>query len=175
MIKAGRWLLLILLVRWTAIFLLWPMRQDVVGASFLHLPNLIFHEAGHFLFAPFGEFMMTLGGSLNQVLIPIVCMIAFLTPASYNLYGAAVMLWWAGENMLDVAIYMNDARSLQLMLLGGPADEVEGHDWEKLLTMTNSLHLDHRIAWTTHWIGAAMMFAGIIWGAAVALNTSEDE
>ena len=167
---AGRALLLVLLLRWTLIFLLWPMRQDVVGASFLHLPDLIFHEAGHFIFAPFGEFMTTLGGSLNQVLIPLICMGAFLTEASYNPFGAAVMLWWTGENLLDVAIYINDARSLQLMLLGGPADAVEGHDWEHILTMTNSRHLDQRIAWTVHVIGALMMAAGIVWGAVIALK-----
>jgi hypothetical protein len=30
--------------------------------------NLPFHEAGHILFSPFGDFLMTLGGSLTQVL-----------------------------------------------------------------------------------------------------------
>jgi hypothetical protein len=167
---AGRALLLVLLIRWTLIFLFWPMRQDVIGASFLHTISIPFHEAGHFIFSPLGDFMMTLGGSLNQVLIPLICLGAFLSEASYNLFGAAVMLWWAGENLLDVAIYINDARSLQLMLLGGPADAVEGHDWEHLLTMTNSLHLDHRIAWTAHAIGALMMAAGIVWGAMIAIK-----
>jgi hypothetical protein len=32
-------LLLLLLVRWTWLFLAWPMPQDVVGSSFLHLPQ----------------------------------------------------------------------------------------------------------------------------------------
>ena len=94
------------------------MREDVIGASFLHLINLPFHEAGHILFSPFGEFMTTLGGSLAQVLVPIVCAGAFLT-TSWNPFGAAVMGWWAGENLLDVAIYINDARALQLTLIGG--------------------------------------------------------
>jgi len=168
---AGRALLLVLLLRWTLIFLLWPMRQDVIGASFLHAISIPFHEAGHFIFSPFGDFMTTLGGSLNQVLIPLICLGAFLSEASYNLFGAAVMLWWAGENLLDVAIYINDARALELILLGGHTGaEVEGHDWEHLLTMTHSLHLDHRIAWTAHVIGALMMAAGIVWGATIAIK-----
>ena len=64
--RAGRIVLLLLLLRWTWMFLAWPMREDVIGASFLHLINLPFHEAGHILFLPFGEFMTTLGGSLTQ-------------------------------------------------------------------------------------------------------------
>ena len=120
------------------------MREDVIGASFLHLINLPFHEAGHILFSPFGEFMTTLGGSLLQVLVPLICAGAFLT-TQWNPFAAAVMGWWAGENLMDVAIYINDARALQLTLIGGQTGaEVEGHDWEHILLMTNSLHLDHR-------------------------------
>jgi hypothetical protein len=36
---------------WTALWL-------GLAGSFLHLINLVFHEAGHVLFAPFGSFMM---------------------------------------------------------------------------------------------------------------------
>src|SRR2546422_10034560 len=108
---AGRVLLLVLLVRWTLLFLLWPMRDDVVGSSFLHVISIPFHEAGHVIFAPFGDLMMSLGGSLNQILIPVVCLVAFLTAKNFNPFAAAVMLWWAGQNFVDVAIYINDARS----------------------------------------------------------------
>ena len=38
--------------------------------NFLHLIDLVFHEAGHVIFAFFGRFIAVLGGSLNQVLIP---------------------------------------------------------------------------------------------------------
>src|SRR5713226_4543123 len=109
MVRAGRFLLLVLLAYWTVLFLVRPMRQDVIGASFLHLISLPFHEAGHIIFSPLGDFMTTLGGSLAQVLVPVVCLVAFLMPASRNLFGAGVMCWWAGENFLDVAMYANDA------------------------------------------------------------------
>ena len=168
---AGRCILLALLLRWTLIFLFWPMRQDVVGDSFLHLISIPFHEAGHIIFSPFGDFMTTLGGSLTQILIPLVCLGAFLTQASYSPFGAAVMLWWAGENMLDVAIYINDARALQLILLGGHTGaEVEGHDWERILTMMGALHRDHQFAWTVHAVGALMMIAGLVSGATIAFK-----
>ena len=136
----------------------------------LHLINLPFHEAGHILFSPFGEFMTTLGGSLMQVLVPIVCAVAFLT-TSRNPFGAAVMGWWAGENLLDVAIYINDARALQLTLIGGQTGaEVEGHDWEHILAMTNSLHLDHRIAMAVQFVGALLMTASLVWAAVIAVR-----
>lgn len=163
--RAGRLLFLLLLAWWTWRFLVWPMREDVIGSSFLHVVSLPFHEAGHIIFSPFGLFMMTLGGSLTQVLVPVICGIAFLT-TSPSPFGAAVMCWWAGENLMDVAVYINDARSLTLILLGGHTGaEVEGHDWERILQMTNlSIH-DHQIAWTVHGIGAVMMVGALVWGA----------
>src|SRR5205823_14527012 len=166
-------LLLLLLVRWTWLFLAQPMRQDVIGDSFLHLISLPFHEAGHIIFSPLGEFMTALGGSLAQVLVPIACLAAFVT-TSWNPFGAAVMCWWAGENLLDVALYANDARSLQLVLLGGHTGaEVEGHDWERILQLTNLLPYDHRIAWTTHIVGALVMIGALIWGTYLTFRKSE--
>ena len=170
MIRAGRLILIALLVRWTWLFIVWPMRQDVIGASFLHLIDLPFHEAGHIFFAPFGDLMTSLGGSLTQVLVPIVCLAAFLT-TSPNPFGAAVMCWWAGENLQDVAIYINDARALQLVLIGGHTGaEVEGHDWEHILQLTGALHRDHQIADLAQWSGAVLMVAGLAWALVVTLK-----
>jgi len=164
----GRIVLLVLLARWTVVFLLWPMREDVIGGSFLHLINIPFHEAGHFIFAPFGDLMTSLGGSLTQVLIPLVCLVAFLRVQNFSPFAAAVMLWWTAENLLDVAIYINDARSLQLVLIGGfTGMEVEGHDWEHILQLTGLLHRDHQIAWTTHAIGAVLMCAAMVWAGII--------
>ena len=70
----------------------------------LHLPNLVFHEAGHVIFSPFGRFMTVLGGSLFQCLVPIALAIAFLRQD--DRFGAAVCSWWAGQNLLDVAPYV---------------------------------------------------------------------
>ena len=150
------------------------MREDVIGATFLHSINLPFHEAGHVLFSPFGEFMTTLGGSLMQVLVPIACGVAFLT-SHWNPFAAAVMGWWAGENLMDVAIYINDARALQLTLIGGQTGaEVDGHDWERLLTLTNSLHLDHRLANIAQFLGAAVMIGCLLWALAVTLKAKDE-
>jgi len=44
------------------------MREDTIGASFLHVVSLPFHETGHVIFSPFGDLMTSFGGSLAQVL-----------------------------------------------------------------------------------------------------------
>src|SRR5215467_8039838 len=86
MIRAVRLGFVLLLAWWTCRFIAYPMREDVIGTSVVHLPDLIFHEAGHILFSPFGDFMMTLGGSLMQVMVPIVCAVAFLTTSRDHLH-----------------------------------------------------------------------------------------
>jgi hypothetical protein len=174
MIRAGRLVLLLLLSWWTVEFLARPMRQDIVGSSFLHVISIPFHEAGHLIFAPFGDLMTSLGGSLMQVLVPVVCGVAFLT-TSPNPFGAAVMAWWAGENLIDVAMYIDDARSLSLVLLGGQTGaEVEGHDWEHILQRLGLLHRDHQIAWTAHVAGAVIMIAAIVYGATLAFGKDQE-
>lgn len=173
---AGRVALLVVLLRWTWIFTAWPMRQDVIGSSFLHLVSLPFHEAGHVFFAPFGDLLMSLGGSLTQVLVPVICMTAFLT-TSPNPFGAAIMAWWTGENLMDVAMYIDDARSLQLVLLGGmTGGEVEGHDWERILTLAGALHRDHQLARIVQFLGVAIAGGALAWAIRIvwAGSTSSD-
>src|SRR6267142_2557437 len=83
--------------------------------NFLHLIDLVFHEAGHVIFGFFGRFLGVLGGSLNQVLVPAVCTGYFLWHR--QLASAAVMLFWTGESLADVAIYVADGRDMALPLL----------------------------------------------------------
>jgi hypothetical protein len=148
---------------------IWTMRLRTFGAasdSVLHLPNIVFHEAGHVIFSLFGGFMASLGGSLLQVLIPIIVTVAFLR--QHNGCGAAVGLWWTGENLLDVAPYIADARRLQMTLLGGRTGaEVEGHDWEFILSELGWLHLDQVLALAAHRLGFALMACAIGYGAFV--------
>src|SRR4051812_30626806 len=57
--------------------------------------NLAIHEFGHYLFMPFGEMMTILGGSLFQVLFPLIFMGYFLViPARRDVHAATVCLWW---------------------------------------------------------------------------------
>ena len=126
----------------------------------MHLVDLVFHEAGHVLFAPFGAFMTTLGGSLMQVLVPIVCAVAFFT--KQDAFGAAVAAWWAGQSLVDLGPYIADARALQIVLLGGATGgEVEGHDWDAILTTLGWLHRDRQLGIAAHVVGSAVMVASL--------------
>ena len=135
-IPPGRAALWLGLSIWTVSLLRSPLHA--LGGSILHLINLVFHEAGHVVFAPFGSFMMSLGGSLLQVIVPLVCAWAFRFQQD-DRFAASVCVGGPGESLFDLAPYIDDARSLQLMLLGGPAAEVEGRDWEAILMALGSL------------------------------------
>jgi hypothetical protein len=157
---------------WTFQFARTPLSPDAMD-SFLHLPDLVFHEAGHVIFSPFGQFMTVLGGSLLQVLIPVIAAVAFFRQEQP--FNVAIMAWWAGQNLVDLAPYIADARSLSLILLGGRTGaEVEGHDWEFILTQLGMTHLDQGIGTATHAIGILIMIGSLIYaGRTVLINNPE--
>ncbi len=161
-VAIGRGVFLLFLSIWTAT--LASRAVSVEGtSSFMHVPNLVFHEAGHILFLPFGRFMTVLGGSLMQVLVPLACASAFLWQTR-DAFGAAIAIWWAGQSLTDVAPYINDARDLQLVLLGGKTGaEVEGHDWEYLLNALGASHHDHAIALVVQITGTLTGCSARLW------------
>jgi len=103
-----------------------PPAGGVLG--FVHGIDLVFHEAGHLIFGIFGRFIGALGGSLNQVLIPAICTGAFLIQGQRA--AAAVTLFWTGESIADVAVYVADGRDMKLPLLA----EGLTHDWNWILS-----------------------------------------
>ena len=131
----------------------------------MHAVNLVFHEAGHVFFSPFGRFIHVLGGTLGQLIIPAVVIGAFLWKR--DTFGAVVGTWWFGESCLDIAPYANDARAGQLELLGGvTGSEVEDyHDWEVMLTKLGMMQYDHAIAKAFFTFGSIIMIAAMLWGA----------
>lgn len=161
---AGRTLvfLLILVLGWRFVFA--PI--DTAANSFMHLVNLPFHEAGHIVFMPFGRVMHSLGGSLGQLLMPLVCC-GVLLFRTRDPFGASVALWWHGENYLDLAPYIDDARSLSLPLLGGNTGETAPygfHDWQFILTELGLLKYDHVLARLTYGLGIFVMLTACLWG-----------
>ncbi len=169
---AGRLAIFLALLWWGKSFIVTPLEMNATGESFLHLINLPFHEAGHLLFMPLGRFMMFLGGSLGQILMPIVCLLTFLIKTR-DPFGASVALWWTAENFMDVAPYINDARALNLMLLGGvTGKETDGHDWENILGMLGWLRYDHALAQFSYHLGIVLMLASIAWGGVLLLRHS---
>jgi len=163
----GRGALLALLAIWGVRLLATSIESNGVGQSFLHLVNLPFHEAGHVFFAPFGQFVRTLGGTLGQLIMPMVCCLVLLLKTR-DPFGAGAALWWFGENFLDIAPYIDDAGTGELPLLGGNTGESTPygfHDWEYLMTETGRLGQEHALARASQALGTAIMVFALAWMA----------
>ncbi len=117
---------------------------------FIDSANLFIHEAGHFIFMPLGRFMELLGGSLAQVLLPAVFVIYFYGQQQY--FSASLVLFWVGQNIINVSVYASDAIFMRLPLIGGP-DVL--HDWNNILQMLGILEY-------TKIIGVGIYILGLI-------------
>jgi hypothetical protein len=162
----GRGLVFVVLCLWGSYLSLSSIGSNAAGVSFLHMINLPFHEAGHVLFMPFGAFLHSFGGTLGQLLMPAICA-AVLLLQTRDPFGASVGLWWLGENFLDIAPYINDARAGRLPLLGGNTGHLAPygfHDWEYLLGESGLLRWDHALARGSHLLGAMIMTLALVWG-----------
>lgn len=154
------------LLLWGLALILSSLDSNAVGRSFLHLVNLPFHEAGHVFFRPFGNLIASLGGTLGQLLMPAICL-GVLLVKTRDPFGASVALWWFGENFLDIAPYIADARARVLPLIGGGTGQSSPyghHDWEFLLTETGLLNLDQTLGRLSHLLGSALMLLALVWG-----------
>lgn len=147
--------------------------NDEYGAiPILNDVDVAIHEAGHWIFFPFGKTMYILGGSLFQVTFPLVFMGYFLRARTRDLYAATVCLWWSSINLLGVAIYMSDSRAGQLMLINGlTGSESDVHDWWQLFTMYGQLKNDTIIGGRVRALAGLMCVASILAGLYIAWFT----
>ncbi len=162
----GRVVLLALFTLWGLRLIALDHRHGEIGGSFIHGPLLLFHEAGHVLFRPLGEWMTVAGGTLMQLLMPLLLMLALLLK-NRDPFGAAIGLWLLGVSLLDVAPYMYDALQPQLMLLSGTTGEEGGHDWIHLLTPLGWLPRAQALGTLTHRLGALVLLLSLGWAGCV--------
>ena len=118
--------------------------------------NLVIHEGGHFLFMPFGHTMHFLGGTLLQCLVPALCAAYFWRTRQPA--GAAFSGVWLGENFLNAARYISDARDMALPLVGGGV-----HDWNTLLAGTFLLRYCRTFGVLVALIGWGVMIGFSAW------------
>lgn len=140
--------------------------------SFIHGANLLIHEFGHLFFSISGdEVIIVLGGSIMQVFIPVLFTLYFLWKRQY--YSGAVTLFWVGQNFFDVAVYVRDARALQLPLVGVGGDGGEIiHDWNFLLDKWGLLLQDIAIAHVLYFIGGLLLLASLGFGVYYSFHHS---
>jgi hypothetical protein len=122
--------------------------------------NLAFHEAGHVFFGIFGPTLNLYGGTLGQLVFPVVVTVSFWRKGA--LVSAALALLWLFQNFLNIARYMADARAQQIPLVGGE------HDWFNILSRWSALSSDTmlaRLLSTLAWLGmlATCIGIGLVW------------
>ena len=133
-----RIILLLLFAAWVWYYIREP-------STILHGSILIFHEAGHVIFQPFGEFMMVLGGSLFQLMVPAFLIGYFVWRRDF--YAACFAALYLAASLDNLARYIADARAGELPLLGG---ERSNHDWTYLLIELKRLNSDTAIGHFVH-------------------------
>ena len=145
--------------------------QAARGQGLLLLMDLVFipiHEGGHALFRMFGEFVMVAGGTVLQLLVPVLLASYFIIHRQVQ--GVAFCLFFMFEQFLPIATYMADARAqeLPLLSLGGGDDVI--HDWNYLFEKLSVLDHDIQIAGFVRFIGWLGMIAVVVWLIWRALN-----
>lgn len=162
----GRCAAFALLVLWSWFLIGYDYRYAEINGSFMHNILLPIHEAGHVLFIPFGEFMMILGGSLFQLMLPLGIGFAFYWKNHDN-FGAALGMWWTSVGLVDLSPYIYDSLQPQMIMIGGHTGEDGPHDWIYLLESFGQLPNAQVIGTAVHACGALFMIAALMWGAAV--------
>jgi len=157
----GRVIIYIIFFIWGWYFITAGVDWEKIGSSFLHNAILPFHEFGHVLFMPFGRFMSILGGSLFQILMPLILMMAFIIQNKDN-FSASIMLWWTGQSFIDLSPYIADAPYRALPLIFGMGENA--HDWGNILSMTGKMHKAETYAITCFSIGVMLMLMSYLWG-----------
>ncbi|MGH7232161.1 MAG: hypothetical protein ACREJU_12495 [Nitrospiraceae bacterium] len=137
-------------------WLLYLLKTDGDGFIFLDYVNLAFHEAGHPIFGVAGETWGLYGGTIGQLVFPVVTAATFWMqrePVSVAVAGV-----WFFENFLNIARYMADARAQVLPLVGGGE-----HDWTNIFSRWGVLSSDVTIAHAVVTVGWLGMLSAWIW------------
>ena len=133
------------------LYFLW-IAYDPMQGSFLDHVDLPIHEFGHLLFRPFGQFMMIGGGSLFQVIMPLIFVGYFVW--KHQFYSAGIVSLWVGQSILNVYVYAADSVVMQIVLTSGfTGSEGSFHDWNYLLTTTGLLSSTKTVAGIIRFVG----------------------
>ena len=132
----------------------WQCLRTPGAYRWLDSLDLAIHETGHLVFAFGGEFLTLLGGTLFQLLVPAASVGALWRQG--DRHGATVPLWWLGQNCWNISVYIKDARTEALPLVGGGE-----HDWALLLGRLEWLERDQAIG------GAVFLLGVILYGVAI--------
>lgn len=122
-----------------ALLILWLAHTSEHWVFLLDSANLAFHEAGHPLFSLLSENLTVYGGTLGQLMFPLAAGFSFYRKRATLSCAFAVL--WLGDNLFNIAVYMADARTQILPLVGNGE-----HDWTEIFSRWGVLQWDTTIA-----------------------------
>jgi hypothetical protein len=122
-----------------SLLILWLAHSDPYWVYVLDSANLAFHEAGHPLFSLLSDRLTVYGGTLAQLMFPLLVLVSFYRQRATGSCAFAVL--WLGENLFNIAVYMADAR-VQLLPLVGNGE----HDWAEIFSRWGVLQWDTGLA-----------------------------
>lgn len=125
------------------------------------------HEMGHFIFMPFGELIMFLGGSIFQVMFFVLIGLWGLV-VRRQIGGALLMFMITGHSFLNMSVYIADAQERDLDLILGM--DASHHDWWNILGRLGLLEHDDTIAMLARVLGVLIILTVIAVGVWVALT-----
>lgn len=123
--------------------------------------NLVIHEAGHLLFGYMGQTTGVLGGTIAQLLIPLAFTVYFFRQGSRH--SASVTLFWSGQNLFNISVYIKDAPLMELPLLSIGGGEAI-HDWNFLLLKAGILASAQTMGNLAYCLGAVTVTASVVLG-----------
>lgn len=137
-------------------FLTFKLLSTPVPRIFIDEANLLIHETGHLLFLPFGQFIHMTGGTLLQLIIPSAFLLYFFLKKDY--FASFATLFWVGDNLINISVYMRDAQDMILPLL------IEGsiHDWNWIFSELGILSASNLIGSTIFYLGAICAFVSLV-------------
>jgi hypothetical protein len=164
----GRLAALGLFAVWGTAMLLSKMTDPPV---LLHLTVILFHEAGHVLFTPFGDALRVAGGTLGQLLMPLACAVS-LHRRGDN-FGAAICCAWTAMSGMDASVYAYDAADPVLPLIGGGTGADSFHDFVFLFDRYHQL--GHARGWARAMkaVSAIGLYASFAWAGVLLYLQSE--
>lgn len=156
--RIARGIALVAMAIWTASVIAAKLTEP---PTLLHLTVILFHEAGHVVFAPFGETMRVAGGTLMQWLIPLACAIALFRRG--DRFGAAIALAWMGLSVIDAAVYAYDAADPVLPLIGGGTGADSFHDFVFLFERFDQAERARGWARGMRAVGSLIALGALVW------------
>jgi len=147
-----RWLFLIVSSLYFLRSALTPQSWHVIDGV-----DLIIHESGHFIFWIMGEFGGFLGGTLMQLLVPLLLFVYFAVRKES--VSVSFVILWLGQNFVNISVYIKDAIDMSLPLVGGGT-----HDWNYMLSEMEMLPLAPVLGELVYISGLLIIIVGILFG-----------